>query len=127
MRVGDEASIIRTITAANIDAFAALSGDHHRLHVDEIYASRMPWGRRVAHGMLLGAFVSALVGMKFPDYFLVSESLEFRKPAFIGDLLVITGTVRDWSSSIGLARLVIGITRAEEKIAWGSVQIKAFT
>jgi 3-hydroxybutyryl-CoA dehydratase len=127
MRVGDHASIECAIDERDVRDFANLSGDHHPLHMDEAYASKTPFGHRVVHGMLLGAYVSTLVGTRFPDYFLVSESLEFRKPAFIGDYLVITGIVREWSASTGLARLVITITRDDEKVAWGSVQIKAFS
>ena len=45
----------RTITEADIGAFAGLTGDYNPLHTDEIYASATAFGGRVAHGpMLIG-------------------------------------------------------------------------
>ena len=43
----------RTITEADIHAFAALSGDWHPLHTDVLYAAASPFGERIAHGMLV--------------------------------------------------------------------------
>ena len=43
----------RTITEADIVAFAGLSGDFHPIHTDEIYARQTPFGKRVAHGALI--------------------------------------------------------------------------
>ena len=52
-KVGDECvtpSI--TVTAAHIDTYADVSGDHTPLHVDEEYAKKSHFGARVAHGLL---------------------------------------------------------------------------
>ncbi len=60
--VGAEATTsARTLTAEDVQAFAALSGDHNPLHVDEQYAARGPFGRRVAHGLLGVAVASGLM------------------------------------------------------------------
>ena len=42
----------RTVTAADIDTFADLTGDHTPVHTDEAYARTTPFGTRVAHGLL---------------------------------------------------------------------------
>jgi acyl dehydratase len=49
----------RTITEADVVAFAGLSGDFNPLHTDEVFAQATPFGSRVAHGMLV---VSAMTG-----------------------------------------------------------------
>lgn len=52
----------RVLEQVQIDAFAALSGDHAPLHVDPVAAALGPFGGPVAHGMLL---LSVLTGMAF--------------------------------------------------------------
>ena len=42
----------RTVTEADIMAFAGLTGDFYRLHTDEEFARRTPFGGRIAHGLL---------------------------------------------------------------------------
>jgi acyl dehydratase len=51
----------RTVTEADIVAFAALSGDFNPLHVDEVYARRTPFRGRIAHGMLVQSIAGGLV------------------------------------------------------------------
>lgn len=50
----------RRVLQSEVDAFAALTGDHQPIHVDEAHAAAGPFGRRVAHGLLV---VSVAVGM----------------------------------------------------------------
>ena len=84
-----------------VTKFAEISGDFNPLHMDESFASKTPFGKRVVHGMLLASFLSKLVGMKIPGengvYF--SQSMNFRKPCFIGDVLKVVGTIIDKSDS----------------------------
>jgi acyl dehydratase len=42
----------RTITEADVVAFAGLSGDFNPLHTDSNFAATTPFGERIAHGML---------------------------------------------------------------------------
>ncbi len=62
LTVGDEwESAGRTVTAADVAAFAGLSGDFNPLHVDHAWAaSEGPFGRPVAHGLLGLALASGL-------------------------------------------------------------------
>jgi acyl dehydratase len=51
--VGDEViSPGRTVTEADIVAFAALTGDYNPLHCDAEYAKGTVFGERIAHGLL---------------------------------------------------------------------------
>ena len=50
----------RTVTEADIVAFAGLSGDYNPLHTDETYAATTPFGKRVAHGPLGLAILTGL-------------------------------------------------------------------
>jgi len=50
----------RTITEADVVAFAGLSGDFNSLHVDETFAASTPFGERIAHGLLVLSIASGL-------------------------------------------------------------------
>jgi len=79
----------RIVTVADIEAFAALSGDHFYAHMDEAAAARNPlFGGRVAHGYFLvaaaaGLFVDPDYGPVLGNYGL--DNLRFVKPAKPGD------------------------------------------
>jgi len=89
------------INESIINEFARISGDHNPLHIDEQYAAKTQFGKRVCHGMLLASFFSRLIGMYMPGknalYF--SQTLNFQTPCFIGDKVTIEGEVIDKSQS----------------------------
>jgi 3-hydroxybutyryl-CoA dehydratase len=93
--VGDAASYSKTITEADIDLFAGISGDRYPLHVDAGYAKTTRFGRRVAHGMLSASLFSTVTGLLLgtPGGIYVEQSLKFRRPVFIGDTLTASSTV----------------------------------
>jgi len=60
--VGDEVlSQGRTVTEADIVAFAALTGDYNPLHTDAEYAKGTIFGERIAHGLLGLSIASGLL------------------------------------------------------------------
>jgi acyl dehydratase len=89
------------INESTINEFARISGDHNPLHIDEQYAVKTQFGKRVCHGMLLASFFSRLIGMYMPGknalYF--SQTLNFQDPCFVGDKVTIEGEVIDKSQS----------------------------
>jgi acyl dehydratase len=50
----------RTITEADVTAFAGLSGDYNPLHTNAEFAKTTPFGRRIAHGMLTVAMSTGM-------------------------------------------------------------------
>ena len=95
LSVGQSAEADRTVGAGDIDAFAAVSGDVNPVHLDADYAATTPFGERIAHGMLAGAFISAVLGVKLPGpgAIYISQSLRFRRPVKIGDTVTARATV----------------------------------
>jgi len=97
IEVGDEwTSQGRTITEADIVNFAGISGDFNQIHVDEEYAKKMFFGRRIAHGMLGFAIASGLSTRTPPVHvvaFLGIKEWNFRAPIFIGDTIVLKNKV----------------------------------
>jgi len=85
LQLGQSAERLFQITDASVRAFAEVSGDHNPLHLDEDYAHRTVFRGRVAHGMLIGAHISAVLGddLPGPGAIYLSQTLEFEHPVRI--------------------------------------------
>ena len=96
IKIGDTFATTREVTDELIREFAELSGDHNPIHLDEEFARATRFGRRIAHGMLSGAFISAVLGNNFEGRKIafMSQTLRFTAPTFIGDIITTTATVR---------------------------------
>jgi 3-hydroxybutyryl-CoA dehydratase len=95
LSIGQSAEMSRVVGAGDIETFAEVSGDTNPVHLDEAYAATTTFGERIAHGMLSGAYVSAVLGTKLPGpgAIYLSQSLRFRRPVRIGDLVTARATV----------------------------------
>ncbi|MGZ8363734.1 MAG: MaoC family dehydratase [Caulobacteraceae bacterium] len=87
LKVGDCAETVHTVTDEDLRAFAAVSGDTNPVHLDEAYAAATPFKTRIAHGLLGGAYISAILGTKLPGpgSIYLSQTLNFKRPIRIGD------------------------------------------
>jgi len=87
LSVGDAAEMSKTVTEADVRAFAELTGDHNPVHLDEEYAAGTRFGRRIAHGMLGASLISAVLANELPGRGTVylSQTLRFTAPVFLGD------------------------------------------
>ncbi|ARA94455.1 hypothetical protein AWN76_015690 [Rhodothermaceae bacterium RA] len=105
-----------------VDAFAALTGDQSSLHVDEGFARRAPFRRRVVHGMLPVLYLSRWVSGA-P----VALAVRFLKPVFPGDMLELKGSEEN-ASVEGARAYRFDITRVEsgETVTTGTVQLVPF-
>ena len=86
--VGLSAEITRTVTQANIQAFADLSGDTNPVHVDPAFAATTRFKGPIAHGMLCGALISAVLGTRLPGIGAVymNQTMKFCAPVHPGDV-----------------------------------------
>jgi len=92
IRVGDTATLSRTLRPEDIQLFAILSGDMNPTHVDPEYASSSQFREVVGHGMWGGMLFSNLLGTQFPGpgTVYVGQSLHFERSVRIGDTLTVT-------------------------------------
>jgi 3-hydroxybutyryl-CoA dehydratase len=67
LQIGDVFSTSKQITDAVVRAFAELSGDYNPIHLDEEFAAKTRFKRRIAHGMISGALISAVLGYEFKE------------------------------------------------------------
>ena len=88
--------IAHTITQAQVDTYAEASGDHNPLHTDAEFAASTPYGRTVAHGMLVLSFLSEMMAAAFGVAWASGGKLKvrFRAPVFPGNTITTVGTWR---------------------------------
>jgi 3-hydroxybutyryl-CoA dehydratase len=88
--VGHKVAFTKTVSEDDVVAFAKVTGDDQPLHLDDAFAARTRFKKRIAHGMLSAGFISAALGTKLtPDAVVVylSQQLRFRLPVAIGDTI----------------------------------------
>lgn len=99
LHIGQKAYFWKTIRADDVTAFAGLTGDFSRIHVDEEYAKTQRFGKPIAHGLLASSFISTIMGMKLPGpgCLFLDETVEFKLPTFFNDTITteveLTGVV----------------------------------
>ena len=97
LKLGDTASLVRTLTHKDIDLFAIMSGDINPTHVDDAYAKSDMFHKVVAHGMWSGALISTVLGTQLPGpgTVYVDQSLHFDGSIGLGDTITVTVEVKD--------------------------------
>jgi 3-hydroxybutyryl-CoA dehydratase len=96
IEIGASFSATKKITDEVVTDFVRLSGDSNPIHTDEEFARKSRFGRRIAHGMISGALLSAVLGTEFGEKQVVymSQTMKFLAPVFIDDTITATATVR---------------------------------
>jgi phosphotransacetylase/acyl dehydratase len=92
--LGATASLRRTLTWADIQLFAVMSGDVNPAHVDQEFAKSDFFHKIVAHGMWGGALISTLLGTRLPGpgTIYLGQTLRFKRPVSLGDTITVTIT-----------------------------------
>ena len=105
--VGARATWTRTFTAADVEAFAAISGDRNPLHFDAAFAESTRLGRLVVQGGLTTGLFNALVAMELPgagSVFLHQE-WDYPAPVYIGDTVTAEAEVIEARADKPITRL----------------------
>lgn len=126
LKIGETASFERQIIEKDLIRFAEISGDYNPLHLDKKYAQKTVFKDRIVYGMFLGALVSRLIGMELPGRkaLLVKECLEFKKPARVGDKILLQGRIVHKSPALRLLEITVKIMKAKELLVSGTVFVK---
>ncbi len=80
VQVGQKAAFSKVITVADIEAFAAATGDANPIHLDDAYAATTRFGGRIAHGILTVGLISACIARTWPGSIYLSQQARFVKP-----------------------------------------------
>lgn len=90
--VGQTAEYSKTVTDADVMAFAGVTGDFNPVHVDAEAAAKTRFGGRIAHGMLGGGLISAAIANRLPGpgSIYLAQSLKFTAPVRLDDTVTVT-------------------------------------
>ena len=97
LKVGMSAVFGKTVTEADIMAFAGVSGDTNPVHLHHDFAANTLFKGRVAHGMLSASFISTILGTKLPGpgCIYVSQNLQFKAPVKAGDTVTARAVITE--------------------------------
>jgi 3-hydroxybutyryl-CoA dehydratase len=125
LAVGQCAERLFAITDEAVRAFAAVSGDVNPVHLDDAYAARTVFRGRVAHGMLLGGHISAVIGGQLPGpgSIYLSQTLHFDAPVRIGDSVRVRVEVTSIDTTSRHAFLTALCTVGDRTVARGEAVV----
>ncbi len=97
LQVGQQAQRTWLVSNATIEAFAEVSGDTNRVHLDDTYAAGTMFKGRIAHGMLTAGYISAVLANQLPGpgTIYLSQDLRFKAPVRPGDEVTVQVSVRE--------------------------------
>ncbi len=114
----------RTITEADVVAFAGLSGDYNPLHTDATFAEKTPFGQRIAHGMLITSISTGLgqtLGIfEGTTLALMEQTFSYKGPVFFGDTIRMSLTVEELHASSkggkGVVKFRCDVTKQDDSL-----------
>lgn len=126
IEVGHQTYFSKTVSEADISAFADISGDFNPIHVDAEYAKNTIFKERIAHGILTASFISTTIAALPGEIVYLSQNLKFTKPVKIGDTIKAVAEVKE---KLEGERLLVETTctnQRDEVVVVGEAKVKVF-
>ena len=112
-KVGDVVTYKTKITASMVQQFADMSGDHNPVHMDDEYAKKTRFGKRIAHGMIAGALISRTLATDLgPGGIYLGQTMKFVNPIYIDDEVTIHLEVKSMRDKSGIALIETNVIKA---------------
>jgi 3-hydroxybutyryl-CoA dehydratase len=94
-KIGDFKQSSTLVTEDMVTSFATISGDKNPIHLDPEYAKTTPFKERIAHGLLISGFISALIANEIPGNgsIYLKQNLEFKAPVKLNDVVTTKVTI----------------------------------
>ena len=94
-KIGQTVTTTELIDDKMVRGYADNTGDHNPIHVDEAFAKKTKFGRRIAHGGILFGLASKVLGEKMPGLgtIYMSQLVNFHAPVFINDTVTCVATI----------------------------------
>ena len=89
LSIGLSESYEKEVKSSDVVGFAEITGDRNPIHLSEHFAAKTPFGGRIAHGLYTASLISAVIGTRLPGpgAIYLSQTLNFRSPVKIGDVV----------------------------------------
>ena len=126
LSVGMTETLHKTVDAADVVGFAAITGDRNPIHLSEHFAAKTPFGTRIAHGLYTASLISAVLGTRLPGpgAIYISQTLNFRAPVRIGDTVEVKVIVAELVDEKCRARLTCTCSVDGEIVLDGEAWVK---
>ena len=82
IKIGDKASISKTITEHDVYTYAGVTGDFNPVHINSEFAKTSMFKERIAHGMISAGLISAGINTIY-----MGQELKFLAPVKFNDTL----------------------------------------
>lgn len=107
MKAGDCFTLRCDVSERVYRGFLDTFDDRNPLHTDAAFAVSKGFAGAVMHGNILGGFLSRLIGEGLSDRNVIiqSQTMNFRRPVYLGDTLMLTATVTDVFESVDTMEL----------------------
>lgn len=118
LQIGDIATINKRISDKDVRTFANISGDHNPVHLDDEFAATTFFKKRIAHGALSGALISAALGMLMPGpgTIYLSQTMNFKAPVYIDDEITAKLEVTAYRTDKRIATLKTEVYNQDNKL-----------
>jgi 3-hydroxybutyryl-CoA dehydratase len=94
IQIGEKVSFGKTLTEADVFAFAGITADFNPIHVNVEFAKNSFFGKRVAHGMLTASLINqTLTNLGGLGTIHLTQTVKFMAPVFIGDTVTVASEV----------------------------------
>jgi 3-hydroxybutyryl-CoA dehydratase len=126
LSVGMTETYAKTVKASDVVGFAEITGDRNPIHLSEHFAAKTQFKSRIAHGLYTAGLISAVIGTRLPGpgAIYLSQTLYFRAPVKIGDVVEAAVTVAELTERGHRARLVCTCTVAGKVVLEGEAMVK---
>ncbi|MEL7482595.1 MAG: MaoC family dehydratase [Pseudomonadota bacterium] len=127
LEIGMAHETVHTITEEDIVKFADVSGDYNPLHMDDEFAAKTVFGKRIAHGALTASYISGILGNNLPGpgAIFTGLSMRFRRPVFIGDEVTVRAEVAEKVDRGNRVTLNVSCIVDGKRVITGEAQVVA--
>jgi acyl dehydratase len=133
LKIGETAEFSKTITETDLAMFSAITGDFDPIHVNEDYAAKSPFGKRIAHGGLVLGLLSSCASMmskrsaergaKAVSVSLGYDKIRFLVPVFIGDTLTARYTIEEIDPEAARSRSKVEVIKSSGELCLAGIHV----
>ena len=125
LSISQFAQKLHVIDSADFKRFAELSGDWNPIHTDPEFASATPFKAVIAPGLLISAYISALIANELPGKgsIYLSQSLRFLRPVYHADEILVIVKVIELPRP-GICLLDTTCLRSHDVVLSGEAKVK---